>query len=480
MKMKWIVLSILLFLPLMALAETTVVFEPSQVALGESTELIIETDRPLAQEPDLSGLEGNFAISGTQQSVKTVSVNGRRRTRYRLSFNVFPRKEGELSTGAMVINNQSVKPAVLMVDPAGTNSRLPITFTATTSQSVAYPDEAFLFKIKLTYGVALLNAKIMPPTVENASITQLDMDKTYQETQDGRPVYVFERTFSVTANQSGYLTIPPVEVYGLVSENGNADLFSGNILFDGLLGGQKEVRLESNPIQMTILEKPTDWKGWWLPSTQVSMTSDDTFPEQIKVGDSLTRTIKLTALGVEAEKLPIPKQPIIDGFKIYPSPEQRETIQTPVGDIQGILTLSYVLVPVSAGDTTIPEIRVPWFNTRTRRAEWATLPSKKIQVLAGMGQQVSPKPHSSTPHKSVHKKTSSQKNTPDSKETTESAPQKSKLPWGWIMTSSGVALCFGLGLGFILFRRWHHSYRIRDKVPSPKKKKKPLPDLYPF
>jgi len=480
----------LIAMPLMVLAETTVTFSPSTISLGESAELVIETDRPLAQEPDFSGLMGNFAVAGTQQGVKTVSINGRRRSRYRLSLTVFPRKEGELSTGDLLINGVQIKAAVLTVEPAGSSSRLPITFTASASQSTVYPDEAFLFKIKLSHGVALLDAKIIPLAIENARVTALDNDRTYQEMQDGRPIHVFERTFVVTPEKSGYLTIPAVEVYALVANNdqtGMPDLFGEGILFNGLIGSQKEVRLETNPVQVTVLEKPADWTGWWLPATEVTLTAEDKFPDKISVGDSLTRVIKLSAMGVEAEQLPTVTQSGTEKIKVYPSPEQRETIPTPVGDIQGKTLTSFILVPTAAGEVTLPEVKVPWFNTRTRQVETAVLPAKTITVIGGTTQTVQEKtaqpqtvkkPKKESPRTKANRR---QKKSEPKSPIAQPVAAKSGINLYWIIGCSIMALIIGLGLGFLLFRRRRHrSYRIQDDSQKGHKKKKPLPDLYPF
>ena len=485
MKKYLIFLGMFLFLPLVSFAETSVSFNPPVITLGESTELVIETDRPLTEEPNLTALSGNFAVAGQQQSMRTISVNGRRRTKYRLVLNVFPRKEGEISTGDLLINGIQVVPAVLKVEPAGSDNSLPITFTASAEQTSVYPDEAFLFKIKLTHGVALLDAKIMTPELENARMITLDMDKTYQEYQDGRPIYVFERTFAITPEKSGYLTIPAVEVYGLVANNaGRDEMFTGNVLFDGLLGGQKEIRLETNPVQISVLEKPQDWSGWWLPSTQVVLTAQDEFPDTISAGDSLTRTIRLTALGIEAKKLPVPKQPDAKGLKVYPSPEQRETIQTPVGDIQGVVSVSYIIVPSKGGEMTLPEVRVPWFNTQTRQIEEAVLPQKTLTIQSVEGQIEPEEVLEPAAPRSDRKKTTpatQKKKSPDAEKTNLPAPTKNEHNLYWIIICSAVALGLGLGLGFVLFRRRkHHSYRIPDENVKKRKKKKPLPDLYPF
>ena len=479
--MRYFLFLIILFWGFTGKAATTVRFSPDVISLGESTELIIESDRPLTAAPDFSALNGNFAVAGQQTGVKSVSVNGRRHTKYQLSLNVFPRKAGTLSTGVLTVNGKEIPSATLTVEETGNNNRLPITFTAAASKNQVYLDETFLYRIKLTYAVALMDAKIMPPEIKGARIVQGDRDKSYQTYVDEKPMHVFERTFAVTPEKKGSLTIPPIEVYGLIHDTKDDpdDLFAQGMLFNGLLGGQKEVRLETNPVEIKVFGKPKNWDGWWLPATDVKISAEDSFPDKINVGDSLTRVITLTAVGVSEEQLPAVQQPAGKSFKVYPSPEKRETVQNEMGDITGISQTSVMLVPSKAGKIVIPGVRVKWFNTKTRRTEEAVLGEKSIVVegtedsVTDVENKVEP-----TPDYKAKKAANKAKEAEQKKE----AEDPSKIGIYWAISGAVLTLCLGLGLGFILFRRHkHHSYLIVDKdEQKKKKKKKPVPDLYPF
>ena len=464
---------------LSAWAETTALFEPATVSLGESTQLIFRSDQPIKDIPDLSRLEGSFSVKGQEQRVQSVTINGRRQARYEIIFNVFPRKKGDLSTGDFTLDGQKVPSATLSVLEGTAVNRLPITFQASVNTTKVYPEETLLYTIKLSDGAGILGGQLTPLTVPNAQVTQLDMDKTYQEVNaNGIPVFVFERTYAITPEKSGYLTIPPVELYGSIpapSQDDPFGMFSQSIIFSGLSSLQKEIRLETNAVQITVLNKPDGWKGWWLPSTQVSLTVQDDFPESIKTGDSLTRTIRLTALGLEAGQLPMIKQPETTGLKVYPSPEKRSTIQTPVGDIQAIEEISLVLVPTNGGELTIPEIRIPWFNTKTGKIEEAFLPAKTISVEGEALPQPTPKVQP-VPQKAVVPQEAPVKPVKQAEPVAKESPYAVA---GWI----ALGVLSGLVLGFFIFyrKKKHRSYKLVDKADlKNKKKKKPVPDLYPF
>ena len=478
----------LIMISFTASAATTVRFDPATVALGESTQLIFETDRSLSNEPDLSGLIGHFAVAGHQESSETIQINGRRRSRYLLSYTVFPRHAGTLSTGDLTVNGETIKPATLMVEEAGNSAGLPIVFRAVTNVETAYPEQAVLWTAQLIYATSLLDAKIMPPIVENARVLQLDADKTYQTLSNNQPVRVFERTYMVIPEKPGTVVIPGVELYGTVPANNTmsaADLFDQGMLFNGLLGGQKDIRLESNTVSIRVLPKPADWKGWWLPAKTVSLTVDDSFPDVIRAGDSLTRVLTLTADGT-GEQLPTITYAGRDGLKVYPSPEKRETKQTEDGFIRGIETASFVLVPTKSGTVTLPEMRIPWFNVQTNQKEEVVIPEKVLSVEVGAESEIVPPVvmAKTRPADKMPQRLQTEEMSPA--ETQESIQPNTDKPLAfnlyWVIGLGCLALGGGVVLGFFLFRKRHpKSYYLADsKVDRTKKSKKPLPDLYPF
>lgn len=479
---KYIVLTLLMF-SLTAFAETTVFFEPDTVNLGDSAELVFRSTTPIQNVPDLSFLQKSLAVSGQSQRTYAENINGRRKSVYEIRLNVFPRQEGEISTGVLRFNGSELEPAILNVGGETATDKLPVFFESSVNTYDAYPQEIILYSIKLTDEVGLLTAQISTPEIEGARVILLDMDKSYQDYRDNRVVRIFERTFAVIPEKAGYLSLPPVELYGSVASKEQdymGDLFAQGMLFNGFAPAQKNIRLETPSVQIKVLEKPTDWQGWWLPSEQVVLTADDNAPDTVSVGDSITRNIRLSALNTVAETLPPLKQRAGEGLKIYPSPEQRETIQSPTGDLQGILTTSVVFVPTQGGELKIPALEVPWFNTKTGKTEKAVIPEKIIQVqgTAQVQPPVQNKQEIRPIQKTIQNVSSPQPNQPSTEK------ERKTIPVYWIIGFAFGGILFGGIIGYVFSHHRHKrkkSYHLQDKSPQKKEKnKKAIPDLYPF
>ncbi len=480
-----------LFMACAAEAGVTAYFEPAQVNVGESSQLIFQSDEPIRQAPDLTGLQKNFVVSGQQQRQFSSTVNGKTEAHYELIYNIFPRSEGQLSTGVITIGTDTIKEATLTVSPTpSTTERGMMRVDASVHPETAYPGETVLYTVKITEAAGLLDGEIRPPVIPNARVSVLDMDKAYQTTVDGKPVRVFERTFGIVPESSGSITIPPTEFYGLIpaqparQRKDMFDFFEQGILFNGLTGQQKEIFLSSKPTTLTVLPKPAGWTGWWLPSTRVTLQVSDNLPDSLTAGDSIERVFKLTALGVSAEQLPVIQQPASDNLKVYPSPEKRETTQTPNGELQGLEEISVVIVPTQSGTITIPEVKIPWFNTQTRKMETAVIPAKTISVQPAPAETVATV------------------KIPEQALTAAPQPPEPTSPLGpqehfselktttpglyWIMALLGIGIIGGFMLGLLYMSGKGRSRPLTPapRIPPAKKhksqKKKPVPDLYPF
>ena len=288
--------------------------------------------------------------------------------------------------------------------------------------------------------------------------------------QQGHPVKIVERKYLITPEQSGSITIQPASFTGMRATRQDrrksmGDLFEMGLLFDGLMGSgaQEQVFAEASPIQIQIQPKPDNWQGWWLASSNVQLTYEDKIPSDLKVGDTIERIITLSAIGVNADSLPVPQQPATSNIKVYPSNETRNTVSE-ADTIRGQLTLSVVMVPTNGGDIQIPAIKIPWFNTVSGQTENAVIPAKTIMVNG-------PK----LPVQTIQ-------SVPQQQAVQMSAPQVEKEPkviqGQSVMTSSDMWLWLIIGLiggGLIVGLATFILHKINTH-----KRKKPLPDLYPF
>jgi hypothetical protein len=137
-------------------------------------------------------------------------------------------------------------------------------------------------------------------------------------------------------------------------------------------------------VQVEVKPIPAEVDYHWLPSDFVQLDEEwqsDTFT----VGEPVTRTLTLTAVGVVEEQLPEIEQIYPPDFKLYPDQANSASAEK---DNRLIVqrTESVAMIPTKAGSYIIPEVRVPWFNVSTGKTEYAKLPSRTINVIAASGQ----------------------------------------------------------------------------------------------
>ena len=123
-----------------------------------------------------------------------------------------------------------------------------------------------------------------------------------------------------------------------------------------------------------------------MPARSLSLEENWSIdPASLNVGDSTTRTLTLNARGLQGSQLP-PLSSVqgslnIPELRFYPDQESIDQSELADG-LQGRRVQSEALVARSGGAWTLPEIRVPWWNTDTDSLEFAVLPAREVKVAA--------------------------------------------------------------------------------------------------
>ena len=473
--MKSILLTLLLCTALPVWA-ANVSFSQNESVVGQVVELIFTSDKPITQAPDLSSVKKDFRISGQNSRTNMTNINGKISQTYQLSYLLFPKRIGTLTLDNLTLDGEKLNPIQLTVLGAqDTNSTYnqtpPLELQAQVSSGPYYIGQGILYTIRMGDIRQILDGAFEAPIAENASVQLLGQDEVRTVMQQGAPIKIVERKYLITPEQDGVITIQPASFSGMRATHQDrrksmGDLFEMGLLFDGLMGSgsQEQVFAEATPIQIQIEPKPDNWQGWWLASSEVKLTYEDKIPNDLKVGDTIERIITLSAVGVSAESLPVPQQPNNSEIKVYPSTETRNTVSDK-DTIRGQLTLSIVIVPTNGGDITIPAIKIPWFNTKTGKTNTAIIPTKTIMVN-------DPK----LPVQNIQSAPINQQTITMPIEPTDKGPKA--IQGQSVMTSSDMWLWLMIGLiggglivGLVAF--------ILSKIQT-HKRKKPLPDLYPF
>ena len=174
--------------------------------------------------------------------------------------------------------------------------------------------------------------------------------------------------------RSGPLEIPDILFRGEVTDG------SSNFVFRNL--NTRRVTAFIEGITIDVNERPAGAEDLdnWLPVTNLSIGEEwSAGLNDLKVGDSLVRTITLVADGLDGAVLPPFGPEAVSGMNVYPDPASIDRTYVD-GSIVGTRVETSTLVPVVAGAIEIPEISIPWWDVTSDVMKTAVIPATTIQV----------------------------------------------------------------------------------------------------
>jgi len=152
-------------------------------------------------------------------------------------------------------------------------------------------------------------------------------------------------------------------------------------MFDQFMQSGTIKRIRSKSVSVNIKPKPAGIAASeWLPAENVSIEeewSEDI--TQLRTGEPVTRTLIIKAEGLTAERLNDIEFPEVTGLKQYPDKAMIDNQRKRDG-ITGTKQIKVAMIPAQAGKFIIPQVSVPWWNTRTGKQEYARLPETVIEA----------------------------------------------------------------------------------------------------
>ncbi|MFC3033999.1 BatD family protein [Pseudoalteromonas fenneropenaei] len=352
-----------------AIDTLTASIDKNPVLVGEYFTLSIEADGKVSGErPDISELQKSFTVGPMSTSSRTNMINGSFSSSTTWQMQVLARRAGEVTIPAFTVAGVSSKPITVKVVERSQDAaeQKNIYVTGTLAEGPLYVQQAVLYTVKLFIGQELLEGQLSEPQATDATITQLGKQKEEYEVVDGRRYFVVTREYLVQPQKSGQLTLDGAVFNGQVRD-GYRRMAASAIA--------PSLELDVQPI-------PDTYQGAWLPSELVHLGEEwKPSDQQVTVGTPITRTLTLTATGVTQEQLPDLTMPQVSGFRVYPDDSERKQLARD-GRIISQLISSIALLPQHPGKYTLPAVKVPWFNTKLKRVEFATVPERTITVVA--------------------------------------------------------------------------------------------------
>jgi hypothetical protein len=391
----FLVLALITVLPVMSsLAQTQTTpqalssfVDRNEVTLNEIFTLTVRVDSTLGNtRPSLSALNRDFEQIGNVSTRSSyTNINGTVQSFVDYIIRLRARSTGNLTIPAFRIGGEVTTPIRITVGDAAqgdVGSDNEIFILSSVSKDRVYVQEQLLYTIKLYYSISFdQGAQLTSPQVADSVVQQLGSDETYSEIVDGIRYNVTERKFVIFPQSSGELTIPPVYFTATVGRRGGLTRFFNNRT------SVREINLSSESHAIEVLGKPASFPGQtWLPASNLSIIESWSGAlDNLSIGDSVTRNIRLSANGLSSSLLPGINYQDMPGLKFYPDQPVREDTADETG-VTGIRSEGTAIVPSEAGEFVIPEVIIPWWNTTTDTLEEAVIPAQTLSVVSGRAQ----------------------------------------------------------------------------------------------
>ena len=411
-------------------AELSATADRRTIAMGETLRLTLLGDAgEQPAEIDLTPLNRDWEILSRSSATNARFINGQNQVTRTLEMELAPLREGTLTIPSLTAGGRSTTPLAIRVNPepvVAPGDEL-VLFEASVDASSVYVQSEVILTVTLQQAINLDGGEISNFDIPDAVVENLER-RSFQRRVGNRTWLVTELRYAVYPQKSGALRIPAI---GFTAR----EVQPGRSLLGARLG--RRLRMASEPLEIYVKSVPTSFPGEvWLPARALTLEENWSIdPALLNVGDSTTRTLTLTARGLQGSQLP-PLSSVqgainIPELRFYPDQESIDQSELAEG-LQGRRVQSEALVARSGGTWTLPEIRVPWWNIETDRLEFATLPARTVVVTAIQSAD-------QTNDRTIAPSASPAGTTPP--------------PWLWTVSATGWLVSLALGMLLWLNRR---------------------------
>ncbi|WP_122081228.1 BatD family protein [Vibrio coralliirubri] len=374
--------------------------------------LRIATDEKVSSDAlDLTALQQDFYVGTPNFGSSMRIVNGSRSVSSEWNISLAPLRLGKIQIPSFDIEGAKTKPITInvAVNKAAPTQHDMAEFQLNLSKNSLYPQEVAELDVKLIIKAdprRLQDPKIAPPSSPGLDVEPIGESKQFQDVLNGQEVTVVQQSFRISSQKAGQFKLNGPKLTGAVVYSTNNS--STTRLF------QLDTPVET--LDVTVKEVPKGYQGEWLPTSNfklIQQWSDsqgnqlgnsnglegDNPTIEMEAGDSLTRTITMTASNLTQHQLPKLNITYPNSVRVYEEKPQFGTTQS--GD--AVVVYKQVLIPKEAGNISLPDVSQAWFNTdlqseQTSKAQGLELAVKASDraasstplVTAAPAQQVSP------------------------------------------------------------------------------------------
>lgn len=373
--MKKIFSLLVIFYSFVSWAQLTVSVEPNPVILGQDLQLTIKkTDGKSQGIPDLTLLEKDFHVVGTQQSRSYQNMNGKSLHEYTWVILLNPKHAGKIQIPSIVWGDektqafdvvvQSMNQEPARLTPANSGKSVFLTWEILPEHPRVH--EQVKIKLKIYHSEPLLDAKLTPPVVKNGLLFALDATPHLVEIIEQRRYQVEQYRYILYPQNEGALDIegPVLDAleYGVVPTPIHQKLTNQSLKI-------------LPPVEGQTLSQ-------WLPAEDLSYEDLQPLSQKIGIhsGDTIVRKIAITAKGLPAQLIPNIETFCGQNCKVYSNPPQIDN-QMVNGELLGKKIFEITYLPTGIGSSKIEAIHIPWFDTINQKTKDLKIPAIPYEVF---------------------------------------------------------------------------------------------------
>lgn len=283
--------------------------------------------------------------------------------------------------GGVAVFHRLAASALLLLVPAAAHAADPFARATVGTQGAIYPGE----QITIQVDVFVPNFFMSPPQyplfdLPNAVVTLPDSGaQNLNETVAGESFAGIRRSYLVTPQAAGDYVLPPAEI---------------TFTYAAVPGQASQGRVTLPPMKFTVVGQPgTDVGSASVTAVKVKVEQTlDRDVKQMTAGDSLVRTVTVTADGMQAMMIPEPSFQAPEGVRTYRHDPKLEDQRTPRGEfLAGRRTDTVTYVFEKAGSFALPAVEVHWFDPHEGKSETVSAPAFAVTVAeASTGPAIAP------------------------------------------------------------------------------------------
>jgi len=410
-----ILLLVTFSMPAISETQATASVNNNNVFLGDTFMLTIEVnDTGSEYQLDTSALDKDFSVGRASRSQQTTYINGEFTQQITWTLPIQAKKLGTSTIPPLQIGDVSTQAITVEVNKPGKQQQSTANDTIfienTVNKNTTYIDQPIILESKIYISDNISNAEMQPPILEGASVEPIQLDQPpSQIVRNGLRYQIFTYQYTITPSTSGEATITSPLLTGNIQKIQQINSYQHRRV-------SQPVNIRGNNLVLSVKEKPANFQGDWLVSEDVRLIeNNDLHTKEYTVGDPITRSISLQVASIALDKMPEIKLNYDNSLRYYP--DQDDLKQGTVNEIlYSQRTITHAIIANKSGQLILPEIKIPWWNSKTEKQEFATLPAQTITIKPALT--------SNTANESNNITSSNMNNSAEQSALTEAAQQK--------------------------------------------------------